>query len=270
MKTTVALGFKGGTGKTTVSLHLGAALAEYHKKKVLLLDFDPQANLSQGLGYDPDSKDTMVPVLQKYKKIKDVIIPTKIENLSIIRANTYLDQVENSIEVCNDPLSVLRLKRALADIQDDFDFCFIDVPPSLGWLCKAATFASDFIIVNSVPEPYSVLAMSRLNHYIESIKEENNIHLLGIVLSKWNTRTLLSKDSVDALGNSFEEGLFKTKIRTDMSVNNSILNGEPVFRYDPNCRAAEDFKELSNEFLEKVNNIREKVYEETGEPARAR
>lgn len=270
MKTTVALGFKGGTGKTTVTLHLGAALANFHDKRVLLIDFDPQANLSQGLGFNPDSKDTMVPVLQKYKKIKDVICKTKVDGLSLIRANTFLDQVENSQELCNDSLSVLRLKRALEEIAGEFDFCFIDVPPSLGWLCKAATFASDFIIVNSVPEPYSVLAMSRLEQYIQRIKDDKEITLLGIVLSKWNTRTLLSKDSVDTLGTSFTEGLFKTKIRTDMSVNNAILAGEPVFKYDPEGRAAEDFKDLAKEFLEKINAISGGVYGEACESSRTR
>lgn len=270
MKTIVALGFKGGTGKTTVTLHLGAALAEFHRKKILLIDFDPQANLSQGLGFNPDSKDTMVPVLQKSKKVSDVICQTKIEGLSLVKANTYLDQIENTRELCNDSLSVLRLKRALEEIREEFDFCFIDVPPSLGWLCKAATFASDFIIVNSVPEPYSVLAMSRLDQYIKQIKEDKDIKLLGIVLSKWNTRTLLSKDSVDALENSFTEGLFQTKIRTDMSVNNAILAGEPVFKFDPDCRAAEDFRDLAKEFLEKMNIMNGGVYGEACEPAGAR
>lgn len=270
MKTIVALGFKGGTGKTTVSLHLGAALALFYGKRVLLLDFDPQANLSQGLGFDPDSKDTMVPVLQKYKTLKEVVFQTKISNLSIVKANTYLDQVENSLELCNDPLSVLRLKKALENVQQDYDYCFIDVPPSLGWLCKSASFASDYIIINSVPEPYSILAMSRLHQYIKAIKEENDIKLLGIVLSKWSNRTLLSKDSVDTLENSFPEGLFNTKIRTDMSVNNAILSGEPVFKFDPSCRASEDFKSLAQEFLERVNQISEGVHEKESEPARAR
>ncbi len=269
MKTTVALGFKGGTGKTTVSLHLGAALALFHKKKVLLIDFDPQANLTQGLGYDPDSEDTMVPVLKKNKTIEDVVQETRIPNLSIIKANTYLDQVENSLELCQDPLSVLRLKKALLEVKDKYDYCFIDVPPSLGWLCKAASFASDYTIINSVPEPYSILAMSRLHQYIKAVKEENDIKIMGVVLSKWSSRTLLSKDSVDALEDSFPEGSFKTKIRTDMSINNAILSGEPVFLFDPTCRASEDFKSLAIEFLEREKPTKRETYEEKSEPAGA-
>ncbi len=271
MKTIVALGFKGGTGKTTVSLHLGAGLAAFHNKKILLIDYDPQANLSQGLGFDPDSQNTMVPVLQGYKKMKEVILKTEKNNLSIVRANTYLDQVESSIELSGDYLSVLRLKKALEEVAEDFDYCFIDVPPSLGWLCKSASLAADYIIINSVPEPYSVLAMSRLKDYIQATQEQGGVELLGVVLSKWNNRNVLSRESVEALSETFPEGLFETKIRSDMSVNNAILSGDPVFDYDPNCRASKDFRELAKEFLlrEKLLNKGE-LYEKENQPAGAR
>ena len=270
MKTIVALGFKGGTGKTTVSLHLAAGLARFHNKKVLLIDYDPQANLSQGLGYNPDSKDTMVPVLQGYKNINEVITETKIKNLYLIRANTYLDQVESSSELLGDYLSVLRLKKAIEKLEGDFDFCFIDVPPSLGWLCKSASLAADHIIINSVPEPYSILAMARLKAYIETNQEETDISLLGVVLSKWDSRTVLSRESIEALSESFPQGVFSTKIRTDMSVNNAILSGEPVFDYDPSSRAAEDFKELAKEFIERVESLKEGSHEEKSQFAGSR
>lgn len=269
MKTVIALGFKGGTGKTTVSLHLGAGLALFHKKRVLLIDYDPQANLSQGLGFSPDSEDTMVPVLKKQKKIQDVIVKTKIPNLFIIRANTYLDQVENSLDLSTDLLSILRFNKALEALKNEFDYCFIDVPPSLGWLCKSATLASNYIIINSIPEPYSVLAMSRLKEYIKGTQEDIDIQFLGVVLSKWNNRSLLSKDSVEALEIDFPGGLFDTKIRTDVSINNAILHGEPVYQTEPDSRAAIDFKQLVDEFILKTEGTQGISNEEESKLARS-
>ena len=139
MQTVVLCGFKGGTARTSTSLHLGSALASMHKKKVLLVDFDPQANLSTGLGFGTDSLLTMVPVLQGERSMDEVIQPTHIDGLHIVPANTYLDQIESTAPLVSDPYAHERLRKALKPL--NFDFCFIDIPPSLGWLCQSAFFA---------------------------------------------------------------------------------------------------------------------------------
>jgi len=142
--------FKGGTSKTSTSMHIGACLAKFHKKKVLLVDFDSQANLSTGLGIGPDSLKTMVPVLQEQMQIKDVIQESSIKGLYLIPANAYLDGIERTQQLGNDPYAHERLRRALKVVENDFDFCFIDTPPSLGWLTQSAFFASHYSVICTI------------------------------------------------------------------------------------------------------------------------
>ena len=179
MKTTVLSSFKGGTAKTSTTLHLGSALAKFHKKRVLLIDFDSQANLSTGLGIGCDSLDTMVPVLQGEKSVNEVIKKTSIPDLFLIPANTYLDGVERTSPIMQDPYSHERLRKSLKGL--DFDYCFIDVPPSLSWLTQSAYFASDFSLLSITPEPYSVLALHRLAKFHTMINEHHPIKLMGIL-----------------------------------------------------------------------------------------
>jgi chromosome partitioning protein len=110
MKKITVSSFKGGTAKTSTSLHLGAALAKYHKKKVLLIDFDAQANLTTGLGFDPDEHDSLAAVLQGSKKIQDVILHTSVAGLDLIPADTWLERVETTDKLAQDRYSHERLK----------------------------------------------------------------------------------------------------------------------------------------------------------------
>ena len=167
--------FKGGTAKTSTALHIGACLAKNYKKKTLLVDFDSQANLSIGLGLVPDNLSTMAPVLQGEKGIKDVIQKTSTPNLFLIPANAYLDGIEKTQQLGNDPYAHERLRRALEFVDNDFDFCFIDTPPSLGWLTQSAFFASNHSIICAIPEAYSVIALRRLRDFHTSIQKYHNI-----------------------------------------------------------------------------------------------
>ena len=144
--------FKGGTSKTSAAMHMGAGLAKFHKKKVLLVDFDSQANLSIGLGIGPDHLKTMVPVLEGQLSLKEVIYPTSIPGLSLVPANAYLDGIERTPQLGNDPYAHERLRRSLKDVKKEFDFCFIDTPPSLGWLTQSAFFFSFHSLICAIPE----------------------------------------------------------------------------------------------------------------------
>ena len=124
--------FKGGTAKTSTSLHLGAALAKFHKKRVLLIDLDAQANLTTGLGYDPDAQDSMAPVFQGQKKIQDVILPTSVKNLDLVPADTWLERVEVTGSLAADRYSHERLKKFLEEVK--YDVIIIDTPPSLCYI----------------------------------------------------------------------------------------------------------------------------------------
>ena len=249
MKTTVLNSFKGGTAKTSTTLHLGAALVKFHKKRVLLIDFDSQANLSTGLGIGCDSLDTMVPVLQGEKRIREVIKETCLPGLFLIAGNTYLDGVESTSPITQDPYSHERLRKSLKSL--DFDYCLIDVPPSLSWLTQSAYFASDFSLLSITPEPYSVLALHRLAKFHTMINEHHPIKLMGILLSLWDQRTSINQVFAEGIEELYPQMLFDTRVRRDVSVSKAILQGKSVFDAYPKSRVVEDYKSLTIEFLNK-------------------
>ena len=257
METIVFCSFKGGTAKTSTVLHLGAALSKYHSKKILLIDFDPQADLSTGLGFGTDNDETMVPVLQGEKKITDVIKQTSIENLYLVAGNTYLDMIESTMPLVSDPYAHERLRKSLKTL--DYDYCFIDIPPSFGWLCQSAFFASNYSIICAVPQPYSVMALRRLAKYHLAINENHPIELLGVLFSLWDERGATNKAFIEGVENVFPSKIFKNKIRKDISVDRAILEGKPVFETYPNSRFVEDYQLLANEFLERTQIIKKEL-----------
>lgn len=250
MKTFVFCSFKGGTAKTSSSLHLGACLAKYHKKKVLLIDFDSQANLSTGLGLGPDELNTMVPVLRGEKSIKDVIHKTSISNLDLVPANTYLDGIESTSPLVSDLYAHERLRKSIANLE--YDFCFIDTPPSLGWLTQSAFFAANHSIICAVGEPYSILAMNRLKEYHQSIQAHHEMNCMGVILTFWDGRSSTNEVFLDSIEKSFPNLVFNAKVRRDISVSRAILQGKSVVEVAENSRACQDYKDLAKEFLSRI------------------
>lgn len=260
MITVTISSFKGGTAKTSTALHIGSALAKFHKKRVLLIDFDSQANLSSGLGFGCDCLDTMVPVLQGEKKISNVIQKTCVSGLYLVPANTYLDGIERTNLIISDPYNHERLKKSLRDL--NFDYCIIDVPPSLSWLTQSAYFASDFSLLAITPEPYSVLALNRLDKFHSMINEHHPIRLAGVLLSMWDPRVTTNDVFVEGIEEVFPGKLFKTKVRRDIAVSRSIMRGKPVFEAYPKARINQDYRELTEEFLQRCdakNSIKELI-----------
>ncbi len=252
MKTFTFCSFKGGTSKTSTAMHIGACLAKFHGKKVLLVDFDSQANLSIGLGIGPDNLKTMVPVLQGQNAIKDVIQKTSIPGLSLIPANAYLDGVERTPQLVADPYAHERLRRALKALECEFDYCFVDTPPSLGWLTQSAFFASDYSVVCAIPEAYSVIALRRLKEFQNSIRQYHPIDVFGLILSFWDERGAVNKDFLKEIEASFPGATFKAKVRRDVAVSRAVLEGKTVFDFDAESRAAEDYRALAKEFLKRI------------------
>lgn len=259
MKTFTLCSFKGGTCKTSSAMHIGACLAKLHKKKVLLIDFDGQANLSIGLGLGPDTEDTIAQVLQGKSSIQKVIHTTTINNLSIISANAYLDGIERSPELGNDPYAHERLRRALKHVENDFDFCFIDTPPSLGWLTQSAFFASQYSIICAIPEAFSVIALRRLREFQDSIQEYHQIEVCGVILSFWDGRGAVNDEFIEEINSSFPDKLFQAKIRRDVAVSRAVLKGNVVFETEPKSRASEDFQTLTKEFLKRIDSKSPKI-----------
>lgn len=264
MKTITFCSFKGGTSKTSTALNLGACLSKLYGKKVLLIDLDPQANLSIGLGIGADHLETMVPVLQDNTSIASVISKTCVEGLSIVPSNAYLDGIEKLPPLGNDCYAHERVRKSLQSIEGEYDYCFIDTPPSLGWLTQSAFFASDYSVVCAIPEAYSVIALERLKEFHENISEHHEVKVLGVVLTFWDERGAINKELLEAIEGSFPNKILQSKIRRDVKVSRAVLEGIPVMDFDPSTRATGDYKVLAEEFLDKVRKIdkgkKEKVH----------
>jgi chromosome partitioning protein len=239
--------FKGGTAKTSTVLHLGACLAETHKKKVLLVDLDPQANLSSGLGAGLDSQDTMVAALEGKGDVKGVIQSTCIPGLDLIAANAHLEGIESRKPLLGDKYSHEKLGKTLQDL--DYDFVFIDTPPSLGWLTRSAFFAADQSIICAVPEPYSVLGLKRLAEYHEKVNEHHKLTVMGILMTFWDKRGSANKALLDLVEATFPSKCFASKIRRDVCVSRAVLKGKPVWKVAASSKAGKDYKDLAKEFL---------------------
>jgi chromosome partitioning protein len=249
MKITVS-SFKGGTAKTSTVLHLGAALAKYHKKKVLLIDFDSQANLTAGLGFDPDAQDSMAPVLQGKKKIEDVIVKTCVKNLDLIPADTWLERVEVTGSLAADRYSHERLKEILSPLK--YDVIIIDTPPSLCWLTESALIASQHSLVCATPEFYSVKGLQRLSHFLENISERHPLKVIGVALSFWNPRGKSNDAFLEVIETTFPKKTLENKVRRDITISESSVFGKPVFETAPKSRAAEDYIQLTKELLARM------------------
>lgn len=242
--------FKGGTAKTSTALHVGAALAKFHKKRVLLIDFDAQANLTTGLGFDPDEHESMAAVLQGKQTMDKVIRPTGITRLDIVPADTWLERVEVTGALAADRYSHERLRDILAPLK--YDFVIIDTPPSLCWLTESALIASKHSLVCATPEFYSVKGLERLSQFLESVGQRHPMAVLGVVLSFWNARGKSNDTFLDVIERTFPTKLFAAKIRRDISVSEASVHGKPLFEVDPGSRAAADYQCLVKELIKRL------------------
>jgi chromosome partitioning protein len=252
MNTTVIAvsSFKGGTAKTSSTIHIGSALAKYHRKKVLLIDFDAQANLTTGLGFDPDEHDSLAPVLQGEKEIGDVVLKTGLKNLDLIPADTWLERVEVTGPLASDRYSHERLKRVISPL--NYDVIIVDTPPSLCWLTESALIAADYSLICATPEFYSIKGLERLSEFITSIGERHPIEVLGVAVSFWNNRGKNNLAFMEVVEEAFPEKLFKSKIRRDIQISEASLIGKPVFLTQPKSRGAIDYRALTKELIKRV------------------
>jgi chromosome partitioning protein len=244
--------FKGGTAKTSTTLHIGAAIARFHGKRVLLVDFDAQANLTMGLGLDPDSCDSLAPVLQGAKSLEQVIQKTSIPNLDIVPADTWLERVEVSGPLASDRYSHEKLKSILD--ATDYSFIFIDTPPSLCWLTESALIAASHAVICVTPEFYSIKGLERLSQFLNTCMERHPLQLLGVILSFWNVRGKSNQAFLNIIEKAFPRLCFDTKVRRDIAVAEASVHGKPLFEIAKmaGARAAADFKQLADELLARL------------------
>lgn len=244
------ISFKGGTAKTSTALHLGSALAKFHKKKILLVDFDAQANLTTGLGFDPDENDSMAPVLQGNKTVNDIVKSTQIKNLDIIPADTWLERVEVTGSLAADRYSHERLRDILRPLK--YDYIIIDTPPSLCWLTESALIASHHALVCATPEFYSVKGLERLSQFTENISNRHPFNILGVLLSFWSARGKSNEAFLEVIEKTFPKKALKNKVRRDISVSEASVFGKPIFDTAPKSRAAEDYSAITKELLDRL------------------
>lgn len=250
MKIIASCSFKGGTAKTSTALHIAAALAKFFKQRVLLIDFDAQANLTTGLGFDPDSHDSLAPVLQGKKKLSEVILPTSVEGLDLIPADTWLERVEVTGPLASDRYSHEKLRELLAPLK--YDAVIIDTPPSLCWLTESALIAAHFSLICLTPEFYSVKGLERLSDFMSSLSKRHPLQLLGIALSFWNPRGKNNASFLEIIEKKFPGKILNAKVRRDIAISEASVYGKPSFVTAPHSRASEDYLNLTKELLSRM------------------
>ena len=243
--------FKGGTAKTSTTLHLGAGIVKETGKRVLLIDFDAQANLTTGLGFDPDEYDSMAPVLQGNRKLSEVTRQTSIDNLDLVPADTWLERVEVTGALASDRYSHERLK-AILDEDTTYDYIIIDTPPSLCWLTESALIAADHSLICATPEFYSVKGLERLSTFIDNLGHRHPVDVLGVVLSFYNPRGKSNSAFLNVIRHTFPEKVLNSRIRRDIRISEASIHGKPVFVTAPKSRAAEDYAALTKEVLTRL------------------
>ena len=237
---------KGGIGKTTSTINIGAGLAT-SGEKVLLVDLDPQANLTQSLGINN-------PEITIYDNLRgeNVVYPLEVRNNLYVIPST-LDLSAAEIELSSEPGREYILKDILSKVSSKFDYIFIDCPPSLGLLTINALTCSDFVYIPLAAEYLPLRGLAKLNQVIEKIQSRLNPNLkIGCVfLTKYDQRKILNRDVAESVKEFFGEKLLETKISDNIALAEAPCHGKDIFLYNKKCSGAEDYASLCSELLKK-------------------
>jgi len=241
---------KGGVGKTTSTINLGAALAEYGRR-VLLVDFDPQGALSVGLGVPTHQLDRTVNnlLLERGTAAEDVILKTNVSGLDLLPSNIELSGAE--VHLVNEVAREQTLKRALSPILDDYDFVLIDCQPSLGLLTINALAASHGVIVPLECEYFSLRGLALLNDTIDKVRERLNpeLELEGILATMHDGRTLHGREVLSRVVEKFGDRVYDTVINRTVRFPETTVAGEPITTFAPSSAGAAAYRNLAKEVL---------------------
>ncbi len=241
---------KGGVGKTTTAVNLAACIAK-KGKRVLLIDMDPQGNATSGLGIDNRTiENSIYDILIRSASMEEIIVKTAFPNLSVCPSSIALSGAE--IELVGVMAREYRLKEALAPIENNYDFIFIDCPPSLGLVTLNALTAAGSVLMPIQCEYYALEGLSQLTATIKRVKKLLNpkIEIEGVLMTMFSSRTNLAIQVVDEVKKFFPEKVYRTIIPRNVRLSEAPGFGQPVIVYDPSSRGAESYTDLAEEVLE--------------------
>ena len=243
---------KGGVGKTTSCVNISAQIAN-KGKRVLMIDMDPQGNATSGLGIQKARvKNTIYDVIIGRCNISDAIIKTKFKNLSVVPANIELAGAEIELQELNEELNFTKI--ALESIKDDYDYIFIDCPPSLGMLTVKALSVSDGVVIPMQCEFYSLEGMSQLLNTVKKIKNLYNpgLQIVGILLTMYNGRLTLTGQVVAELKKYYADKLFKVPISRTVRISEAPGYGEPICYHDPYGKGSLEYAAVAKELMLRI------------------
>ncbi|HEX2915122.1 MAG TPA: AAA family ATPase [Chloroflexia bacterium] len=240
---------KGGTAKTTTTLNLGAGLAA-HGKRVLLIDLDPQGNLTSGTGIDLANLENSM--YQVFTDRNFGLLDVAQKRIGLMVAPAHISMVTLEMDLVNRNGREWILKRKLDALQGEFDYILIDCPPSLGLTVTNALAASDYVLLPVQTQAYALYGVPQLMEMINVIREDLNpdLKILGVLLTFTN-RTRLSREVEEEIKNYFQQQVFTTSIRQNIRIAEAPLSGQSILTYAP--EAAEDYINLAQEVAQRVN-----------------
>ena len=239
---------KGGVGKTTTAVNLSACVAE-KGKKVLLIDIDPQGNATSGLGVEAHESKSVYNVLVEELDIRETIEHTMIKKLDVCPANINLAGAE--VELVSMMSRETRLKNAIDTVIDDYDYIFIDCPPSLGLITLNSFTASDSVLVPIQCEYYALEGLGQLINTIKLVQKHlnKNLKVEGVILTMFDARTNLSTQVVDEVEKYFGNKVFQTIIPRNIRLSEAPSHGLPINLYDSNSKGSETYRKLAKELI---------------------